>query len=683
MVFLYPSFLWALAAVLLPVIIHLFNFRRYKKVYFSNVKFLRELQLESKSRSRLKELLILLARCLAIVALVLAFARPFFPASSAYTAKGGTRVAAIYVDNSFSMENVGRQGPLLDLAKLRASEIIKAFGPSARFYIVTNNFGGSEQRLFTQDNALTFVEDIKTSATPRMLSTVYERQKSFLQQSGNGGGNAELFLISDAQKSTFDLQNLQTDSLLPINILPLQPNQVNNLFVDTCWFESPVQQKGFRQRLFATVVNSGNKNVEAGAARLYLNEKQVSLATFSVRAGATATVDFSFAQNTEGFNYGRVEIDDYPVSFDDRLFYAFNARLNINVVLLNNKNLPQTEPFSALFGNDSIFTVRAFSEKAIDYSAFARADLLVLNQITAPSSGLMSEIKKFTATGGGIIIVPPAEPGPEFNSALGTLQLPVLGKADSVAVKTSTPDLASGFFEGVFEKMDARVNMPVVNFHFPLQRQGTMLEPVLSLENGDDLLLSSRHNNARVFLFTSPLLGRHSNFTRHALFVPTIFRIALSSISIAPAFYDLHQGVMIGLRNIQHNPEYPPHIIGLSEEADIIPEKRLINSKLLLYPRDQITRPGFYVVQQEKQNLLPLAFNYPRIESELTAHMVDDLIEIVAEKGWKNVSVNKNASSHFNIQSLAGAGDSHLWKLFIILALVFLLAEILLLRFLK
>ena len=76
MMFVYPLFLWALAVVSIPIIIHLFNFRKYKKVYFSNVKFLRELKQESKSKSRLKEILILSARCLALISIVFAFAQP-------------------------------------------------------------------------------------------------------------------------------------------------------------------------------------------------------------------------------------------------------------------------------------------------------------------------------------------------------------------------------------------------------------------------------------------------------------------------------------------------------------------------------------------------------------------------------------------------------------------------------
>ena len=79
MQFLYPTFLYALLALAIPIIIHLFFFRRFKKVYFTNVRFLKEIKEETSARQRLKNLLVLLMRLLAMAALVLAFAQPFLP----------------------------------------------------------------------------------------------------------------------------------------------------------------------------------------------------------------------------------------------------------------------------------------------------------------------------------------------------------------------------------------------------------------------------------------------------------------------------------------------------------------------------------------------------------------------------------------------------------------------------
>src|SRR5476651_564200 len=96
--FLYPAFLFALSALAIPVLIHLFNFRRYQKVYFSNVQFLKEVQEQQSSRKNLKERLILAARLMALAFLVLAFAKPYIPGKNAANA-GKQQAVSIFVDN--------------------------------------------------------------------------------------------------------------------------------------------------------------------------------------------------------------------------------------------------------------------------------------------------------------------------------------------------------------------------------------------------------------------------------------------------------------------------------------------------------------------------------------------------------------------------------------------------------
>src|ERR1700744_1284379 len=106
--FLYPAFLFALAALAIPVIIHLFNFRRYQQVYFSNVQFLKEIQEQQSSRKNLKERLILATRMLAIFFLVFAFARPYIPGQNTANA-GKQQVVSIFVDNSYSMQTLNSE----------------------------------------------------------------------------------------------------------------------------------------------------------------------------------------------------------------------------------------------------------------------------------------------------------------------------------------------------------------------------------------------------------------------------------------------------------------------------------------------------------------------------------------------------------------------------------------------
>jgi len=62
MTFLYPEFLWAISLIAIPIIIHLFNFRRYKKIYYSDISLLKSIKTETKNRSQLKHILILISR---------------------------------------------------------------------------------------------------------------------------------------------------------------------------------------------------------------------------------------------------------------------------------------------------------------------------------------------------------------------------------------------------------------------------------------------------------------------------------------------------------------------------------------------------------------------------------------------------------------------------------------------
>ncbi len=680
MVFLHPLFLWALAAVSVPVIIHLFNFRRYKKVYFTNVRFLRELQLESKSRSRLKEILILTARCLLIACLVLAFAQPVYLNDKSLVKTAKSEVS-IYIDNSFSMENVNKQGPLLEIARNRAKEIVNALTNTERFQVITNDFEGKHQRFNTRDNALQVIEDVRISPVVRKLSDVYQRQRDFLSSEASAG--KKIYLISDAQKSSFDLDALKPDTAMLTNILPLTSNRVNNLYIDTCWFEDPLQQKGFIQKLHTRIYNSSETVIEAGSAKLTLNNKQQAIASFSVDANSSAEVLFTFECKEAGFHYGSVKVEDYPVNFDDELFFAFNSRVNIDVCLINGSNQAEENPFRSLFANDSLFTTHAFKEQAIDYNVVSRADVLVLNQLKDLSSGFLSELSKFSSRGGAIILIPARDAHSGYGPVMQTLGLPLYSAPDTSAVRLQKVDLSGRFFSGVFEKMDDRINLPLVTYHYPLLKHSrSNFQTLLRLQNGDEFLASTSYSNASVYFFTSPLDASAGNFVKHALFVPVFYQMCFKSLRTQPIFFNVSENVVIDLRSSKQG-EQPPHIKKINSTVDIIPEVRSANNNLSLRTNNQVAEPGFYTVTLADSAILPLAFNYPRKESALECHSPADLEKMIADKGWKKVKLVDNNQESISRQVVEGSEGKKLWKLFIFLALAFMAAEVALLRFLR
>jgi hypothetical protein len=682
MMFIYPAFLWALLAVSIPIIIHLFNFRRYKKIYFTNVRFLKELQHESKSKSRLKELLILAARCLAVACLVLAFSQPILrEKENGFVA--GANAVSIYIDNSFSMDNVQKQGPLIDIAKLGAREVVKAHGGADKFQLMTNDFEGKHQRFYTKEDMLNKIDEVKVSSAVRLFSDVVKRQQEFLQSSSLA--KKKIYAFSDAQKSTFVFSESKSDTSVKTVIVPITANQVSNIYIDSCWFESPLQQKGFIQKLHATIVNGGSTVVDAGTAKLFLNNQQLAIASYSVEPQSKTEVLFTFECKKSGHNFGSIKIEDYPVTFDDELFFAFNSKIDIPVCLLNGRELKGPNPFEALFKGDSLFKLFSFSETAIDYSKFKSVDVIVLNQLSEISSGLHSELTKFLRQGGSVLIVPYQKANLNaYNAFFTDVQLPVFTALDTFMVKTEKIETAGKFYSGVFEKMEDRLNLPIVNKHFKLLKTSRSdFENILVLQNGDVLLGKSKQQNGLLYLFTSPFDQTSSNFSKHALFVPTVYRICFSSLKAPLLYYEVNANNVLGIRNEASTAEQPPHIREIGNKADIIPEMRAIDNTLLLYTRSQINAPGFYEVLREKELLLPLAFNFSRRESDLTCYQIEEIKSLVAKRGLGNYSVLESASGDLGKQLFEETQGQKLWKLFIILALSFIVIEILLLRFLK
>lgn len=681
MMFVYPAFLWALLAITIPIIIHLFNFRRYKKVYFTNVKFLKELQHESKSKSRLKEILVLISRCLLIACLVLAFCQPIL-ISEKKGINPGANAVSIYVDNSFSMENVQKQGPLLSIAKIRAADIVKAYGNADKFQIITNDFEGRHQRFYTKEDVLNAIEEIKISPAVKNLTSVLKRQQEFLN--GASFPNKKIYAVSDCQKSTFDLEFVKNDTSVKIILVPLAANKVNNIYIDSCWFENPLQQKGFIQKLHATIVNTGNTAVSAASAKLFLNKQQLALSSFSIDPASKKEILFTFECRENGFNFGSIKIEDYPITFDDELFFSFNSKINVNVTLINGKDLKENA-FESLFRSDSLFKLTLLPELAIDYTSFKTADVIVLNELKDLSSGLLSEITKFTNKGGSVLIIPsPSINEVAYDQFLSALQLPAITGLDTATVKTEKIETINKFYTGVFEKMEDRINLPIINKHYKVSRNNrSNFETILSLQNGDMLLGFNRFNNGLLYFSSAPFSPGSGNFSKHALFVPTLYRICFNSLKGSQLFYSVNTNNILNLKNENLSNDKPPHIKELNNKADIIPEIHIINNSMFLYTRSQINFPGFYQVLQNNIPVMPLAFNHSRKESDLSSYTISDIEKIINDKGYKNFSVLDNTEEDISKQILEEAQGKKLWKLFILLALTFLLIEILLLRFLK
>ena len=209
--FLFPTFLFALVSIAIPIIIHFFNFRRYKTVYFSNVDFLKEIKKESKKKSRIKQLLLLITRILTIIFLVFAFSQPYIPVSRD-AQKKSEQIVAIYIDNSFSMNALSEHGQLLEVARNKAVEICLAYPAGTKFRLFTNDLEPKHQHIFNKEQLIQQVAGIKPSPVVIPLSLVFNRFAIYNDEQEKKQDKI-LFFISDFQRPITDFENFSDENI--------------------------------------------------------------------------------------------------------------------------------------------------------------------------------------------------------------------------------------------------------------------------------------------------------------------------------------------------------------------------------------------------------------------------------------------------------------------------------------
>ncbi len=688
MQFINPSYLFGLFAIAIPVIIHLFNFRRFRRVYFTNVRFIKEMKQETQKRSQLRHLIILALRILAITALVLAFAQPYIPFKENKAPIAARNAVSIFVDNSFSMEAVGGNGSLLDEAKQKAKEIVAAYKPSDYFQLLTNDFEGRHQRLITADEFMTLLEEVKPSPSSRKLPEILSRQFDMLSSSQSSRRTS--FIISDFQKSSFHSAGSLRDTSVSTFLLPVKANSPGNVYIDSCWFDLPLQQAGHGAILNARVWNKSETDLEKIPVRLEINGSQKAVASVDLRAGSSVEVRMPFTNNKPGIQQGVAEVTDYPVTYDDRFYFSFEVTSSLTVLCINGKD--ENRYIKALYAQDSAIVLRNLPEKSLDYGNLSSFNLIILNELPAISTGLAQELKRFTDNGGSIAIVPASNPDlASYNSFLSSVQCPAyqpLDTADSRIVKLSTE---SPVFGDVFEKtpgsgegLPENTELPRVFKHFPIaQSTLSLTHSLMKMLNGRDFLTLTNSSLGQVIQFSVPLDPAFSNFPRKALFVPVLYNLALISRPPLKLYYTAGQNEAIRINHLAPEADKVFRIKSLKGDFEFIPEHHRLGPVTNVFVNNQLSRAGNYMLYLDKQAISGLSFNYNRDESDPACLSQEGIEKMISQSHLPNFTILKTGHKTVNEVLHDMNYGTQLWKYFVWMVLLFLLGEVSLLRFWK
>ncbi len=671
--FLFPEFLFGLLLIAIPVIVHLFNFRSFKTVYFTNVNFLKDVQVQTAAAKILKERLILLCRVLALVFLVLAFAQPFFADKEA-SGKFQKAVVSIYLDNSYSMEAVNKNGSLLDEGKRKVKDLVSANSLNDRFQLLTNGFDATTQRLLSRDELLEELEKVKISPSVRQYQQVINQQQDFLANQHQV--NKTAYLISDFQKQPGGVEKLKKDSSISFTLIPLMANSLPNISIDSVYFISPFHRANQSESLVYKLSNHSAKDVESIPVSLKINGVQKAIANSKIQANSFVLDTLRFSGLSGDWQKGNISIKDYPIIFDDQLNFTFQLEDHLNLLAIY-----ATQPVKSIgvaYQTDPFFKFSEIDQTQINYSSLAKQQLIVLENLINVPAGLAQQLAQYVKNGGSLSIFVPlnADLG-SYKTFLQSLQTDIPLSLVAEENKVSKINLAHPIFKDVFDAYPKNIDLPLAKKYFSSSNFTRTTKQVLfSGTTSANLLSTYQLGKGKVYLSFLPLEAEASNLAQHALFLPFLFKSALLSANPQRLFYTLGADKSVNSANLPVSENNLVNIKG--NGVNVIPTYQNSGSKSSLYFADQLKIAGFYNVELKDSVKNIFALNEDRRESALTFYTQAEL-EKKFQLSAKNVINSKEKITGQQIKEV-NLGSS-LWKLCLILTLMFLAAEVLLIRF--
>lgn len=641
MQFKHPELLYALFLLIVPILIHLFQLRRFQKVQFTNVKFLKAVKLQTRKSSQLKKWLTLLTRMLLLACAIIAFAQPFIPNTEDFNEAQET---VVYLDNSYSMQATGKNGSLLNEA---IQDMINNFPEDEKISLFTNTQTFRNTSLKALKNDLIQLEH---SPTQLNYDALFIKGKELFSKDKSSSKN--LILISDFQQKDNPV-TFETDSTINLKLVQPKSALVSNVSIDSVYVANSnsetldlnVKLSNQGETIENTTVSLFNDDVLLAKNAVDINEN--SEATFSVSNNAVIN--------------GKLVIEDAGLQYDNSFYFNINSKPKIKVLAINENT---DDNFLKRIYTDDEFEYNSFKINNLNFNIIPDQNLIVLNELESISDALRTALVSFKDDGGNILIIPSSKSTLNtYTHLFKNLNLSSLGKTNNQQKRITTinynhPLLANTFYS------------KVSNFQYPKVETSYLFSSnansVLSYEDGNAFLVGSDG----IYAFSSALNDDNSNFKNSPLIVPVLYNIGKQSLKLPQLYYSIGQPNSIAINAVLGQDD----ILTLgTDENTVIPLQKTYSKTVVLETIDYPVNAGIFNVKNESKILQNLSFNYNRTESDL------NYLDL---KRNTNVSVNESLATTIN-DIKSSSTINALWKWFVIFALVFLIIEILLLKYLK
>lgn len=645
MAFLNPLVLIGLIAAAIPLIIHLFNFRKPKRVDFSSLTFLRELEKTTMRRVRIKQWLLLLLRTLAIASLVLAFARP--TKTSMWDGVVGERTPsamAIVLDNSMSMSMRDVQGAYIDQAKALASALMEAAHTGDELFLVPLN-EKSEGALWTdprgeavQDAILEIQPQFGDARVPDGIAQAV----NLLEQAENP--RRELFIVSDLQRSTFvDSSRTVVTGDIELTLMPLGERRHNNVAVTDVQLQSQILEVGRPVEVAAEIISFGSDE-EQYSVSVFLEGERVAQTSVELESGVPSTADLVFSPPRSGWLHGEVQIEHDEAEWDDVRHFVLHVPETRRVLLVRGSGARTDLVSIALNVASERGSVQIVG---MDESALQGADLnefaaVVLIGVAGFSSEEEAMLEEYVQLGGGLVLFP-GEVVQAPNNLLGALNgggfTEALGEREGVSIGGfGTSDLEHPVFAGLFERSadDERIESPDIFFAGSYERGSGSESTLIQLAGGTPFLQEIRPDNGRVLVFAVAPDPSWSDFPMRGLFAPLLYRSVtyVSSGNDMQTASETESTAFVQLT--QESNASTLRVVG-PDGVEVVPPQRTVQGGVIIDLGGDLRQPGVVDVMHGDQVVKRIALNGDPQESDLAVLDHDEAVELLESATGQSV----------------------------------------------
>lgn len=481
------ALLWGSLLFAVPLIIHLLNRRRFRPIQWAAMDFLRQAYQRTRRRLTLESLLLLLVRCLLVILLAIALARPFVPSSSLLSLfTPAQKNVVLMIDVSHSMGRTSRSGESsLDRAKAQVRRLLEGLSGERGDQITILTLADSPRTVQARTSDLPRAAEAIERLQLEWKSADLVRSLEFLTETvlAPGSGHHEVYLLTDLQRATFDpgaaagapratggeatpasaLRQAAARDASFVAVDCGDPAAPGNLAVEELAVRPQNAIAGEIVRLSATVRNHGGRE-QRGVVGTFVVDGRRELSrqvTFDVPAGGTATVETTSVFHEERSATVEFQLPEDELQGDDRRFLAFPVSAAVRVLLVDGDfekgpELRATAEVADMLNptvdpeaGGSVFRLRVIDDRKFNLRSenLTDYDLIVLADVPRFDAKVAEELSDAVRAGAGLLAflgeqVDPAAWNEQFYRADGTGLLPALLKA---AVGSAAGDAANSF----------------------------------------------------------------------------------------------------------------------------------------------------------------------------------------------------------------------------------------------